>query len=708
MSEPDEAGGRRLAMGTWVCFGDERHQVVGQSGSEVHLRSAGGEWTAIYIAALMAAPGFRLLSESPVDLLPSKVDRGALLDGLAEDKAASVRDLEAHLNEIRTGYRSGDPERAEPGEPRPAYDPRLNPRVSDRVKAKAAELGMGQTTVWRKLRRYREEQRNGLIDGRGAVVRDPLARADRRVLDAIIAQHRVGEREDSTGGLDRFYRRLQDRLDHEHGPEVVTLPSTSTIARYIETLLPGQYTFGRATSRRSAAARPQRSYRPDEAVRPGQVVMIDATPLDVIAYDPIGDVTHKVHLVLAIDVATRTLLAWRMTVGDTRAVDVVMLLNDAVTPEPMRPGWKQALAFRMLRLPITREVDLEERLELAAARPVIWPETILVDHAKVNLSDALREACLDLGINLGLARKANPTGKANIERAFGTVNEDFAKHVAGYKGSDTSSRGRLVDHAARWSLEDLEEFFAEYVVAIYQRRTHSGLVVPGFPELEMSPNQVYSLMVARYGYIVCPPAAHHYCKRLPIEYRVIRPEGVQRDYLIYDDPILGNYRRAISPVPGKGRKWPIRYNPGDPSRMFIFLEGAWHVLFWTHLPDPAIPFTSRMVEQARKLLLDGGLREPSQQDIADALVDLQRRMDAPESATARTRRELLRAREDARAIKRDQARAQIGEQEEPPPALTLVPPAGEEEPVEEAVVDLADLEEFEIWDPGAPRGPADA
>ncbi|GAA2814914.1 hypothetical protein [Nonomuraea dietziae] len=118
--------------------------------------------------------------------------------------------------------------------------------------------------------------------------------------------------------------------------------------------------------------------------------MIDATPLDVIAYDPIGDVTHKVHLVLAIDVATRTLLAWRMTVGDTRAVDVVMLLNDAVTPEPMRPGWKQSLAFRMLRLPITREVELEARLELAAARPVIWPEQILVDHAKVNLSDALR------------------------------------------------------------------------------------------------------------------------------------------------------------------------------------------------------------------------------------------------------------------------------------------------------------------------------
>ncbi|MFI7643411.1 hypothetical protein ACIBVN_55515, partial [Nonomuraea sp. NPDC049400] len=411
MSEDSQTPGRRLAKGSWVWFNGQRHQMVGQGGGEIHLRSADGEWTAIYIAALMAAPGFRLISESPTESVSSVVDAGALLDALSDDKATALRDLEAHLNEMWKGYRSGDPERAQPGEPRPPYNPALVPNLTDRLEAKATELGVSQATLWRKLRRYRAAKGEGLVDGRGADAQDPLARADQRVLDAVLAQHRVGEREDSTGGLNRFYRRLQDRLDAEHGPGVVKLPSSSTIARYVEQLLPGQYTFGRAPSRRSAAARPQRSYRAEEAVRPGQVVMIDATPLDVIAYDPIGDVTHKVHLVLAIDVATRTLLAWRMTVGDTRAVDVVMLLNEAVTPEPMRPGWKQALAYRMLRLPITREVDLEERLELAAARPVIWPEQILVDHAKVNLSEALREACLDLGINLGLARKANPTDK---------------------------------------------------------------------------------------------------------------------------------------------------------------------------------------------------------------------------------------------------------------------------------------------------------
>ncbi|GGO61910.1 hypothetical protein GCM10012289_05270 [Nonomuraea cavernae] len=61
-----------------------------------------------------------------------------------------------------------------------------------------------------------------------------------------------------------------------------------------------------------------------------------------------------------------------------------------------------------------------------------------------------------------------------------------------------------------------------------------------------------------------------------------------------------------------------------------------------------------------------------------------------------------------RAIKRDQARFRFGEQEEPPPALSLVPPADQEDPAQDEVVDLSELEEFEIWDPGAPRGPGSA
>jgi putative transposase len=690
---------RRLAVGEWVRFDDEQRQVVALTGSLVHLRSADGIWSAIHAPDLICAPGFSLLSgtqAAQADSRPGALDTAALLESLPAREREELADLAAHLREVETGYRSGDPARRGPGEPRAGYDPAVVPLLADRVAAKAAELGVGAATVWRRLRRYRAQGLAGLIDGRSSRVANPLAGADPRLLDAIVAQHAVGEAQDSTGTLARFCRRLGDRLEHEHGPGEVIVPSPTTVARYIRLLLPGAHTFGPGPTRRSEASRPQRAYRPNPAVRPGQVVMIDATPLDVVAYDATTDVTHKIHLVAAIDAATRTLLAWRMTPGDTRAVDTVLLLDDAITPEPMRPGWAARLRYTMARLPIPRALDLAERVELAAARPVIWPEQILLDHAKINLSDAMNEACRRLQIELGLARQGQGTDKANIERAFGVINTDFCQHVAGYKGSSVHTRGRGIEHAARWSIDEVEEFFAEYVVGTYQQRTHSGLIVPGFPELELSPNQAYSQAVARYGFVACPPANHHYCDLLPIDYRVIRPEGIQRNKLVYDSPVLTKYRRAPSPISGKGNAWPIRYLPHDPSRIFILLDGDWQVLYWTHLPDSAQPFTARMLAQARALLAEAGRTGPSQQQIADALTDLQRRMDAPEHSTARNRRELMRARHDARTSRRDRDRAGMIEATSALPTLSAPDPPA-------APIALEEIEDLPLWNPGGGR-----
>ena len=65
-------------------------------------------------------------------------------------------------------------------------------------------------------------------------------------------------------------------------------------------------------------------------------------------------------------------------------------------------------------------------------------------------------------------------------------------------------RGRDVERFARWSITELEEFFAEYVVAVYQRRHHAGLHLPGFRDLRMSPNEAYAHAVHLAGYVACP------------------------------------------------------------------------------------------------------------------------------------------------------------------------------------------------------------
>jgi hypothetical protein len=47
----------------------------------------------------------------------------------------------------------------------------------------------------------------------------------------------------------------------------------------------------------------------------------------------------------------------------------------------MRPGWPQAMRMPESALPFRRMLSIDERLEQAAARPVIIPQSIVVDYA---------------------------------------------------------------------------------------------------------------------------------------------------------------------------------------------------------------------------------------------------------------------------------------------------------------------------------------
>ena len=96
-----------------------------------------------------------------------------------------------------------------------------------------------------------------------------------------------------------------------------------------------------------------------------------------------------------------------------------MLLARTVTPEPMRPGWADALAMSRSALPWQRLLDIDARLEHAAARPVIIPETIVVDQGKVFISRDFRASCNFLGINFQPVHGRSGWEKGHIERMLG-------------------------------------------------------------------------------------------------------------------------------------------------------------------------------------------------------------------------------------------------------------------------------------------------
>src|SRR5256886_12703405 len=155
-------------------------------------------------------------------------------------------------------------------------------------------------------------------------------------------------------------------------------------------------------------------------------------------------------------VATRTVTA-AVSRSAPKSEDASVLLARTVTPEPMRPGWADALAMSRSALPWQRLLDIDARLEHAAARPVIIPETIVVDQGMVFVSRNFRASCNFLGINFQPVHGRSGWEKGHIERMLGSVGTLFAQFVAGYTGFSAERRGPRAGQQAVWSLLELQE-----------------------------------------------------------------------------------------------------------------------------------------------------------------------------------------------------------------------------------------------------------
>ena len=192
-------------------------------------------------------------------------------------------------------------------------------------------------------------------------------------------------------------------------------------------------------------------------------MQIDSTPLDVLVLLDDG-VPGRVEMTGMIDVATRVVPAAVLR-PTTKSVDASVLLARALTPEPARPGWPEALKMARSALPYERLLAIDERLENAAARPVIVPDTIVIDHGAVFVSAAFRSACRHLGISIQPAHLGSGAEKGHIERHFGTVASLFSQFASGYAGRSADRRGRHVEDQPLWSMAELQELLDEWLLA---------------------------------------------------------------------------------------------------------------------------------------------------------------------------------------------------------------------------------------------------
>jgi transposase InsO family protein len=616
-----------LRVGDRLVFDGAEQTVVALSGTTVRLLSSSGQPSTVLASYLFAAPDFQVIGAGPVQPMASQ----GLLEGLPEPVVAAAHLWERHLIEVETGL---PPDAVAGSLPRPQYDP-ATCSLLERERAKAAELTAigvraGLRTVQRNRRRYRDQGLLGLIDNRHAPRTSPTGTVDSRVVAAVVAAIEA-QTSTSSGTRSRMLAQVKRAVVEEFGPDQVPFPSPATFYRLVEALAAGRHTFGSAPTRRSLAGRPAGVFTGTVAARPGEQVQFDTTPLDVMAVMDDG-VLGRAELTIAVDIATRTICAGVLHPAGAKAVDAALLLARMVVPEPARPGWDQALRMSASRIPHARLLNIDDRLRLTAAKPVIVPDTIVIDHGRVYVSQTFVRACRTLGISVQPAHPRTPTDKGVVERTFASINTLFCQHVAGYTGRDVTRRGTDVADRAAWPVADLQDLLDEWVVAGWQMRPHEGLRHPLTPDRALSPNEAYAAMVAAAGYVPLALSGDDYLEMLPATWRAINDYGVQIDYRTYNSPHLTPYRRRTSGVTAQRGLWEIHYDPYDLSRVWIrdHHKSGWITAEWTQLPLVRQPFADFTWRYARKAAAGRGVDTTNETAVAVVLAGiLKRAADGP-------------------------------------------------------------------------------
>lgn len=509
----------------------------------------------------------------------------------------------------------------------------------------AEKAGVSVRTVERWISGYRRAGVAGLADKR--LLRTRRSGVDPR-WDAACIQVLDQHVNASTPTVGVLIDRVQQQLEKTFGPDEVPCPSRSTAFRRIKLIAKGRHSFGSAKQRRSVAQRPEGPYGRLRATRPGEYVVLDTTPLDVFAMEPVTLRWVPVELTVAQDLFTRCILGLRLSPVSTNSSDVANVLYQCVTPMPdgdSDGAWPfHGVPRNVLVGTETPDGVSQERLE---GLPACLPESIVIDHGRVYMSDHIISACARLGISVQPGLPYKPTDKPTVERFFKTLREGLLQHLPGYKGPDIFSRGKDVETQAFYYLAELEQIIREWVGQVYHQTKHRGLCVAEVPNAALSPAEMFEIGVAKSGSLLLPTSADLAFSFLAVEWRTIQHYGVEIQGRRYDGPALNLHRGSQSPHPGPHRgKWPIFVDAHDVRRVWFRNPDTekFEPLEWEHAPGLNQPFSREAAEYTKKVALRTHRHVDPAQAVRSLLLSW-----SEETVTSRREKSLARRLSAARA-----------------------------------------------------------
>ena len=279
---------------------------------------------------------------------------------------------------------------------------------------------------------------------------------------------------------------------------------------------------------------------------PLELVQIDHTLADIMVVDEVERRSiGRPWLTLVIDVATRVILGFHLSLDAPSSTSVALALSQAVLP---------------------KRLSLESEAISGSWPAEGLPETIHLDNAKEFHSNALKRGCREHGILLTYRPPQTPHFGGHIERLIGTMMGDLHL-LPGTTFSSIRDRGEYKPaKMASLTMRELERWLTLQIVEIYHQRVHRSIGEP--------PIKAWEKTLASGQVTIRHPAdtQKFYIDFLPGELRLIRRDGIQLFGIHYWDNVL-------SPFAGRSTdRNLIRYDPRDLSHVYTKATSNGHYL----------------------------------------------------------------------------------------------------------------------------------
>lgn len=491
------------------------------------------------------------------------------------------------------------------------------------IKIQAAKVGYHYTTLYRWLKQYNATQSLvSLVPQRRGWSKKKL-----RIDDEVnqIINHNI----------DTYYltkARLTPRLVFSRIKDAcekagLKPPSQSTVYRRIE-MVPEE----RRLRARGHLELAQNRYAVRAGKFPGadtilSVIQIDHTPLDIIIVDDEHrESIKRVWLTMAIDVYSRMVVGFYLSLDAPSTTSVAMCLSHSIIP---KQSWLKHLGI---------ELDW-----------MVWgiPKKVHVDNGPDFTSDTLRLGCMENNINLEFRPVAKPQYGGHIERLLGTF-QNLLKDLDGKTFNSPKTRGNYdSEKNAIFDFESLERWLTNAIIR-YHHTTHDSVGVPPATKWMMAVEGDLDEIPRGWPDLPSDPLSVE-LSFMPYTLRAVRSQGIVWDHIYYFSDGIRHLIGQLDEKTRKPKKHVVRRDPRNITRVWVYDE-AFKVYHKVPFADPTMRFMSKWdLQDVKNHLKKRGHTKYNQDMVALAFQNMQQIEETAREKTKDARRKLQQQRQHRKA-----------------------------------------------------------